>query len=102
MLQIPISMNGAQSSRLRALLLHGKPQIVIQDDNVNGSPLLVVVARGDMREWLMSLWEAKPPTAEEEAEAAAPAPEPAPPGPPVKKVAVSEGPRAAGSPIRRS
>lgn len=48
-MRLPIDLTGPQAGQLNALLLHGDPDLLVLDAPVNGSPLLVIVARGDAR-----------------------------------------------------
>jgi hypothetical protein len=76
MIAIPVSLNGAQSDALNALILRGDPDLFTHEDKLNGSPVFVLVARGNALDVVKKLLYSD----------ASPAPEPDVPEQPVVKV----------------
>jgi hypothetical protein len=82
MMQLPVQLNAHQEAALKALVLRGEPDLVLIDQAVNGSELLVIVARGRAREFARRQLL----TGE-----AAESPEEPPEAPPVKVVKIRDG-----------
>jgi hypothetical protein len=79
---IPLKLTNGQEAALKALILRGEPDLVLIDQAVNGSDLLVIVARGRAREFARRQLL----TGE-----AAESPEEPPEAPPVKVVKIRDG-----------
>lgn len=96
-MNLPVNLSAAQADRLNALLVKGAPELVVIDDVVNGSPLYVVLARGEARKYVQAAIE----NTSVDAIEAADLQDAAIIEPPVKVVAVRDGVNAAQPGTRR-
>lgn len=85
-MNIPMPLNAEQAAKVEALITKGDPDLVVIDNPVGGSPLYVLLARGEARDWILATISGITPETVDEGYV--------PDGPAAKVVAVSEGARA--------